>query len=174
LLASLVSAAGEHPLGVRSSGAYLRLDADKFASGEAIVVARNTTAISSRAVRPMPELWTMNSSTSRYLTGACSVSDWPKQGYILQSSCTIVVNSMPARLNHELIAAAIDGFEEQKRRINAQIAELRRMLSGGSSGDGADSSGSITKRRRMSAASRARIAAAQRKRWAAKRARASA
>jgi cell division septum initiation protein DivIVA len=61
---------------------------------------------------------------------------------------------MPARLNHELIAAAIDGFEEQKRRINAQIAELRQMLSGGSSSDGADSS-PTTKRRRMSVASRA-------------------
>jgi hypothetical protein len=82
----------------------------------------------------------------------------------------MIVNSMPARLNHELITAAIDGFEEQKKRIDAQIAELRQMLSGASTGDSADSSRPITKERRMSAAARARIAAAQRKRWAAKRA----
>jgi hypothetical protein len=28
----------------------------------------------------------------------------------------------------EIIAAAIDGFEERKKRLNAQIAELRQML----------------------------------------------
>jgi hypothetical protein len=77
---------------------------------------------------------------------------------------------MPPRLNHELITAAIDGFEEQKKRINAQIAELRQMLSGTPTSDGAESFPSTTNRRRMSAAARARIAAAQRKRWAAKRA----
>jgi hypothetical protein len=84
--------------------------------------------------------------------------------------CKMIVNSMPTKLNRELIAAAIDGFEEQKRRINAQITELRQMLSGGSVSDGATPPEATTKRRRMSAAARARIAAAQRKRWAAKRA----
>jgi|SRR5215469_2484228 len=76
---------------------------------------------------------------------------------------------MPSKLNPELIAAAVDGFEEQKKRIDAQIAELRQMLSGGSGRDGPESS-PAAKPRRMSAGARARIAAAQRKRWAAKRA----
>jgi hypothetical protein len=76
---------------------------------------------------------------------------------------------MPSKLNQELITAAIDGFEEQKKRINAQIAELRQVLTGGPVSDGADSSRPTSKRRRMSAAARARIAAAQRKRWAAQR-----
>ena len=82
----------------------------------------------------------------------------------------MIVNPMPTKLNRELITAAIDGFEEQKRRITAQIAELRQMLSGGPTSDGADLSGPTTKRRWMSAAARAKIAAAQRKRWAAKQA----
>jgi hypothetical protein len=76
---------------------------------------------------------------------------------------------MPPKLNHELITAAIDGFEEQKKRIDARITELRQMLSGGPISDDADLSRPTTGRRRMSAAARARIAAAQRKRWAAQR-----
>jgi hypothetical protein len=76
---------------------------------------------------------------------------------------------MHPRLDREIITAAIDGFEEQKKRINAQIAELRQLLTGGASSDGADLSRATTKRRRMSATARARIAAAQRKRWAAQR-----
>ena len=35
------------------------------------------------------------------------------------------------KLNAEIIAAAIEGFESQKRRIDTQIGELRAMLSGG-------------------------------------------
>jgi len=69
---------------------------------------------------------------------------------------------MPTKLNPEIIEAAIDGFEEQKKRLNAQIAELRQMLSPAADG----SAPSRQKRRRLSAAARARIAAAQRKRWA--------
>jgi hypothetical protein len=70
---------------------------------------------------------------------------------------------MPTKLKTEIIAAAIAGFEEQKKRLNAQIAELRQMLNPSAT----DGSALAPKRRRMSAAARARIAAAQRKRWAA-------
>src|SRR5579871_6998365 len=70
---------------------------------------------------------------------------------------------MPKNLNNEIIAAAIEGYEEQKKRIDAQIAELRQMLSPGTS-DGV--AAAPRKRRRMSRAARARIAAAQKKRWA--------
>ena len=35
------------------------------------------------------------------------------------------------RLTPEIIHAAIDGFEAQKLRIDAQIADLRAMLPGG-------------------------------------------
>jgi peptidoglycan hydrolase CwlO-like protein len=67
------------------------------------------------------------------------------------------------KLNTEILAAAIAGFEEQKKRLDAQIAELRQLLSG----NAADNTAPATKKRRgMSAAARARIAAAQRKRWA--------
>jgi peptidoglycan hydrolase CwlO-like protein len=72
---------------------------------------------------------------------------------------------MPTRLKTEIIAAAIAGFEEQKKRLNAQIDELRRMLNPTAT----DGSAPTPKKRRMSAAARARIAAAQRKRWAAAR-----
>ena len=39
---------------------------------------------------------------------------------------------MPAKLTPEIITAAIEGFEAQKTRIDAQIAELRAVLTGGS------------------------------------------
>ena len=35
---------------------------------------------------------------------------------------------MPQKLSYEIITAAIAGFETQKERINAKIAELRNML----------------------------------------------
>src|SRR5690348_17878435 len=35
------------------------------------------------------------------------------------------------KLTPEIIHAAIDGFEAQKRKIDSQIAELRAMLNGG-------------------------------------------
>ncbi len=34
------------------------------------------------------------------------------------------------KLTNEVIAAAIEGFDAQKRRIDEQIGELRAMLSG--------------------------------------------
>src|SRR5215470_18034430 len=69
-----------------------------------------------------------------------------------------------AQLTQEIIDAAIEGFEMQKRRIDEQIAELRGMSDG--------SSGATTAPKKtggMSAARRAAIAEAQRKRWAAKK-----
>jgi hypothetical protein len=72
---------------------------------------------------------------------------------------------MPTKLKNEIVAAAIAGFEEQKKRLNAQIAELRQMLNPSAT----DGSAPRPARRRMSAAARARIVAAQRKRWAASR-----
>jgi len=72
---------------------------------------------------------------------------------------------MPTKLRTEIIAAAIAGFEAQKKRLNAQIAELRQMLNPSTT----DGSAPTPVRRRMSAAARARIAAAQRKRWDAAR-----
>ena len=50
-------------------------------------------------------------------------------------------------LVRELITAAIAGFEEQKKRLNAQIAELRQMLSGSVSSNCADSSPPTARRR---------------------------
>ena len=35
------------------------------------------------------------------------------------------------KLTNEIITAAIEGFESQRRRIDDQIAELRAMLDGG-------------------------------------------
>lgn len=79
---------------------------------------------------------------------------------------------MPRKLSNDLISAAIEGFEAQKRRLDEQIRELRAMLpsngarAGASVGTAAPSRGP-RKRRRMSADARRRIAEAQRKRWAA-------
>jgi hypothetical protein len=67
------------------------------------------------------------------------------------------------RLTSEIIDAAILGFEEQKRRLDGQIAELRAVRNGASQMAPA----SVRPRRKIGAAGRKAIAAAQRKRWAA-------
>ena len=70
------------------------------------------------------------------------------------------------KLTPEIITAAILGFEEQKLRIDAQIAELRAMLHGGLTEAAATPKAPTGKRRKMSAAVRKRMGDAQRKRWA--------
>ncbi len=75
-------------------------------------------------------------------------------------------NHMPTpKLTTEIVAAAIDGYEFQKTRIDTKIAELRAMLSGGPAPP-VTLEPKRRKRRKMSGAGRARIAEAQRKRWA--------
>src|SRR5690349_12342816 len=74
------------------------------------------------------------------------------------------------QLTNEIINAAIFGFEEQKRRLDAQIAELRAMLSpgpNGSAGSTRPAEPAVRDKQGMSAAARKAIAEAQRKRWAA-------
>jgi hypothetical protein len=74
--------------------------------------------------------------------------------------------NMPTRtLTPQIISAAIDGFEVQKRRIADQIAELRAMLSG--STEAATTTGATPRKgRKMSAASRRKMALSQKARWA--------
>src|ERR1035441_9613783 len=66
----------------------------------------------------------------------------------------------------EILTAAIEGFEFQKRKIDFRIASLRAMLSGNPAKPGATPEPPKHKRRKMSAAGRKAIAEAQRKRWA--------
>ena len=70
------------------------------------------------------------------------------------------------KLSNEIIIAAIDGFESQKSRIDAQIGELRAMLPGGSTETAATPKAAPAKRK-VSAAARRRMALGQKKRWAA-------
>src|SRR5512133_3771732 len=70
-------------------------------------------------------------------------------------------------LTNEIIAAAIDGFEALKQRIDAQIAELRGSLNGASATEATTSATPRRKKRRLSAAGRKAIAEAARRRWAA-------
>src|ERR1035437_3914551 len=70
------------------------------------------------------------------------------------------------KLTPEIITAAVEGFEQQKLRIDAQIAELRAMLTGTLTDPAATPEAPKGKRRKMSAAARKRIGDAQRKRWA--------
>src|SRR5580700_6648528 len=71
------------------------------------------------------------------------------------------------KLTKEMVAAAILGFEEQKRSIDAQIAELRAFLSGESAESAPTLVSAKRPRRKVSAAGRKAMAEAQRKRWAA-------
>ena len=73
---------------------------------------------------------------------------------------------LSAKLTPAIIAAAIDGFEAQKIRIDTQIAELRALLTGGPAETDATPDPPKQSRRKMSAAARKRMGDAQRKRWA--------
>ena len=72
-------------------------------------------------------------------------------------------NRMPQELTPEVVKAAIAGFEQQRLRIDAQIAELRAMLA--NNGNRGTNPRTI-KRRQFSAASRRKMVLAQRARWA--------
>src|SRR5258708_1476765 len=74
---------------------------------------------------------------------------------------------MPTNLSPQIINAAIFGFEQQKARIDDQIAELRAMLDGGTRPTPAATPEAPTiKRRKFSAAARRRMKEAQQLRWA--------
>ena len=74
---------------------------------------------------------------------------------------------MPIKVTERIIAAAIAGFEAQKREIDAEIAALRGEVR--ESGAAEPSAESIKPaRRKLSAATRKKMALAQQKRWAAK------
>ena len=70
------------------------------------------------------------------------------------------------KLTPEIITAAIDGFESQKRRIDDQIAELRSLLHGGSAGATTAPEAPTPKRKKFTAAARRKMALAQKARWA--------
>jgi hypothetical protein len=70
-------------------------------------------------------------------------------------------------LTPEIINAAIVGFEQQRLRLDTQIAELRAMLDGSRPEPVSTPEVPKSKRRRMSPAALKRISDAQRKRWAA-------
>ena len=72
--------------------------------------------------------------------------------------------------NNTLLAAALEGLEAQRQRIDEQIASVKAML-GKKSPAPAKTAESVPAakkpgRRKMTEAARKRIAAAQKKRWA--------
>jgi len=72
---------------------------------------------------------------------------------------------MPApRLTPELIAVAVEGYESQKPRIDLKIAELKTLLAGGPAIAAAPEA--PTRKRKVPAAARRRMALAQKARWA--------
>jgi hypothetical protein len=75
---------------------------------------------------------------------------------------------MPTKLTSDILAAAIVGFEAQKKQLDSQINELRQLLSPASTNGSEPEPAKV--RRKMSTAARRRIAAAQRKRWAGQKA----
>jgi hypothetical protein len=73
---------------------------------------------------------------------------------------------MPTKISPEILAAAIEGFEAQKKNIDAQIAELRHTLSGGPVETPATPEAHARKRKGFSAGVRRKMALAQKARWA--------
>jgi len=70
------------------------------------------------------------------------------------------------QVTKEILTAALEGFEAQRMRLDAQIAELKAILSGGSAKP-AGTTAPPKRGRTMSAAARKLISDAQKKRWAA-------
>jgi hypothetical protein len=70
------------------------------------------------------------------------------------------------KLTPEIIAAAIEGFESQKSRLDQQIAELGAMLPGGTAETAATPEAPGRKRRKFSASAIRRMREAQQRRWA--------
>jgi hypothetical protein len=68
------------------------------------------------------------------------------------------------KVTDKIITAAIDGFESQKARIDAQIEELRAMLSGVPV-QVAAAPEAPPRKRKISAAARRRMALGQKRRW---------
>ena len=76
---------------------------------------------------------------------------------------------MPIKVTERLIAAAIAGFEAQKREIDAEIAALRgEARESGPATPEAPAKATKLARRKFSAATRKKMALAQKKRWAEK------
>lgn len=73
---------------------------------------------------------------------------------------------MPTKFTAEILTAAIEGFEVQKARVDAQIADLRAMLDGGPARAISTPEAPTRKRKKFSAAARRKMAMAQRARWA--------
>jgi hypothetical protein len=82
----------------------------------------------------------------------------------------VIVVAM-AQHDQSLLEAALMGYEEQRRRIEAAIADLRGRLGGSKQPvkDSAPEAKPARKKRHISAEGRRRIAEAQRKRWAAQK-----
>jgi hypothetical protein len=73
---------------------------------------------------------------------------------------------MPQKISTELLTAAIEGFEEKKRRLDSKINELRAILSGSPAKATATPEARTGTRKKFSAASRRKMAMAQKARWA--------
>jgi hypothetical protein len=89
------------------------------------------------------------------------------------------MTKQPGGLDQSVLAVALEGLEAQKKKLEEHIAQVRSLLGLGTGRRGrppkaaaalgatAAPAPSGRKRRKFSAATRAKMAAAQKKRWAA-------
>ena len=75
---------------------------------------------------------------------------------------------MPKQTDTSLLEMALIGYEAEREKIIAKIADINAQLDGRSrrARTSGGTNPTTSSRRRMSAAARKRIAAAQKKRWA--------
>ena len=67
------------------------------------------------------------------------------------------------KLTADILAAALEGLEVQKQRLDTRISEIRQMLGGGANATSPAATGKP--KRKVSAAARRRMAQAQKLRW---------
>ena len=72
----------------------------------------------------------------------------------------------PQKITNEIIAAAIEGFEAQKKRIDGQIADLRSILIGGATEAAVAPEDAPRTHGKFSDATKLKMKEAQQRRWA--------
>lgn len=74
--------------------------------------------------------------------------------------------TVTTKLTNDILAAAIEGYGLQKKRIDDKIAEIRQLLGDEPTEASVTPEATVQKRKKFSAAARRKMAEAQRARWA--------
>lgn len=84
---------------------------------------------------------------------------------VMRSTDLLLTHMAQLKLTDDILSAALEGYEAEKKRIDAQIAEIKHILDGGRNASAAPTDTGRPRKKR-SAAVRRKMALAQRARYA--------